>query len=147
MRATDIGCSVLAAMVLAGCNGNNSSNPGQCNPPGGISTVLVYPAPNATGIPDNFGVVVFGSTRPLPASFQAYVVNDTTQNSVYYNPLGTPPNPLPTPDALPAFANPAYQSSGNPGTSFVSGSTITVYLNDTSSNCVPTLNLGSFRVQ
>jgi hypothetical protein len=142
---------VLGALTLTGtgCNGggNGYSNPGQCNPPNGITTTLVYPAPNSTGIPDNFGVVVFGSTAALPASYSAYVVNDTTLNAVYFNtPLGTPPVPLPAPKAVPGFPNPVYQSSGNPGTSFVSGSAITVYLNDTGSNCSPTFNLGTFRV-
>jgi hypothetical protein len=146
MQKITIGFS-LSALLLTGCNSGASSTPGQCNPPNGIATVLVYPAPNSTGIPDNFGVVVLGSSGVLPASFQAYIVNDTTGNPVYYNPLGTPPNPIPTPSAVPPFANPSYAASGNPGVTFVAGSTLSVYLNDANSNCVPTLLLGSFRVQ
>jgi len=142
-----VGFFAAAGLVLAGCNGNSTSNPGPCTPPGGAQTVLVYPAPGATGIADNLGLVVLGSTVALPGSYQAFVVNSTTQNSVLFNLLGTPPNPLPTPHALPAFANPVYQASGNPGATFVAGSTIMVYLNNVNSGCVPTLNLGSFRVQ
>lgn len=143
------GPGVLAAavLVLAGCNGNASSNPGPCTPPNGIGTVLVYPAPGATGIPDNFGLVVLGSTAALPASYQVYVVNNSTQNAVAFNTLGSPPNPLPTPNAVPTFSGPVYQSSGNPGATFVAGSSITVYLNNVNSGCVPTLSLGTFRVQ
>jgi hypothetical protein len=75
------------------------------------------------------------------------VANNTTGNTLVFNLVGTPPNPLPTPNAIPAFANPVYQSSGNPGATFVSGSTISVYLNDANSGCVPATSLGSFRVQ
>jgi hypothetical protein len=108
----------------------------------------VYPAPGATAIPDNFGLVVLGSTSALPASYGTYIVNNSTQNSGYFNNVGTAPNPLPTPNALPTFAAPVYQSSGNPsGVTFVAGSSISVYLNNTSSNCVPTLLLGSFNVK
>lgn len=137
----------LSILLLSGCNTGSSSTQGQCNPPNGISTVLVYPAPNSTGIPDNLGVVVLGSSGVLPASYSAYLVNNTTGNALFYNSLGTPPTPLPTPDAVPPFPNPSYAASGNPGVTFVAGSTLSVYLNDANSNCVPTLLLGSFRVQ
>ncbi len=148
MRTTWVGLSIALALVLAGCNGNGSNSISQCTPPNGIGTVLVYPAPNASGVPDNFGVVVLASTAPLPPSFQVYVVNNSTQNSVLFNILGTAPNPLPSPNAPATFANPVYQSSGAPaGTSFVPGSSISVYLNDSGSNCNPSLSLGTFRVQ
>jgi hypothetical protein len=148
MRGTAVAViwAALTTLTMAGCSGNSTS-PGQCNPPNGITTVLAYPPPNSTGIPDNFGVVVLASTSPLPSSFQAVVVNDSTQNSVAFNVLGLPPAPLPTPFAIPSFPHPSYQASGNPGASFVAGSTITIYLNDTGSNCNPSLDLGSFRVQ
>ena len=90
---------------------------------------------------------MLGSTAALPSSYQAYVVNDTTQNAVAFNTLGSPPSPLPTPNAVPTFANPVYAASGNPGATFVAGSSITVYLNNVNSGCVPTLSLGSFHVQ
>jgi hypothetical protein len=141
-------CSwAVAVLLLAGCNSNSSSNPSPCAPPSGTTTVLVYPAPNSTGIPDNFGVIVVGSTATLPSSYQAYVVNSTTQNAVIFNFLGVPPTPLPTPKAVPGFANPVYQASGNPGVSFVAASTITVYLNNANSGCGPTTALGSFTLQ
>jgi hypothetical protein len=123
------------------------TNPPQCRPPKGVQTVLVYPAPNATGIPDNFGLVVLGSTAALPAGYQAAVINVTTQNGVYYNVVGVAPSPIPTPNATPPFANPVYQASGNPGVTWVAGSTIAVYLNNTRSGCNPTYQLGSFVVQ
>lgn len=138
---------VATAVALAGCNSNSTSNPSPCTPPAGTQTVLVYPAPNSTGIPDNVGLVVLGSTSALPASYQAYVVNTTTQNAVTFNLVGTPPSPIPAPNAVPSFANPVYQASGNPGAVFVPGSTINVYLNNVNSGCVPSTSIGSFRVQ
>jgi hypothetical protein len=144
-RSIGLTVLVLSAALASGCN-SSSNNPPQCTPPNGIRTVLVYPAPGATGIPDNVGVVVFGSTSALPSSFDAFIVNNTTGNSGYYNLLGVPPNPLPSPAATPSFASPVYQSSGNPGITWFAGSSLTMYLNDTGSNCVPTLNLGTIRV-
>jgi hypothetical protein len=148
MRRFLFGGIGAAALLLAACNtGGGITNPGPCGPPAGTSTVLVYPAPGATAVPDNFGVIVLGSTTTLPGSYQAYVVNTTTNNGVLFNTLGTAPNPLPTPNATPSFANPIYQSSGNPGVTFVAGSTINVYLNNTNSSCNPQTSLGSFTVQ
>jgi hypothetical protein len=138
---------VVAAMLLTGCNGNSTANTIPCAPPSGIQTVLVYPAPGSSGLPDNLGQVVLGSTGALPSTYQAYLINNATQNAVAFNLVGTPPNPLPTPDALPTFANPVYQASANPGGAFVSGSAISVYLNNANSGCVPTVSLGTFTVQ
>jgi hypothetical protein len=133
--------------LAAGCGGSNWHNPPGCSLPSGTTTVLVYPAPGSTGIPDNFGAVVLGSSRALPASFDVLIVSNTTNNGVYYNTLGAGPSPLPSPAATPGFANPVYQTSGNPGVTWFGGSALTVYLNDTGSNCVPTLSLGTFNVQ
>jgi len=149
MHRTIFGALGLAA-VLAACNSGAATTPiTACGPPANVSTVLVYPAPNATGIPDNFPYVVLGSTAALPAYYQVYVVNNTTGNAVYFNSVSTPPNPIPTPSATPSFANPVYQSSGTPtGVSFVAGSSITVYLNNANNpNCVPATALGTFSVQ
>lgn len=132
--------------ALAGCGGGSSSPPPNCTPPPGTQTVLVYPAPNATGIPDNVGLVVLASTATLPSTFDTWVVDNTTGNGVFFNAVTTsPPSPLPTPNATPTFADPVYQPSGNPGVTFVAGSTITVYLNQ-NANCTP-ISLGSFSVQ
>ena len=147
VRTGLLACLGAAAVLAAGCGGSNPSNPPSCSLPAGTTTVLVYPAPGSTGIPDNFGAVVLGSSKALPLSFDAFVVNNTTNNGVYYNTLGTGPNPLPSPAATPSFANPVYQASGNPGVTWFGGSSLTVYVNDTGSNCVPTQSLGSFHVQ
>ena len=138
---------LAVAFCLAGCGGNNNTFRGPCSPPNGTQTVLVYPAPGATAVPDAFGLVILGSTSPLPASFDAFVMNNTTGNGVFFNQVtNSPPSPLPTPNAVPPFANPVFKPSGNPGATFVSGSSITVFLNNTNSFCHPA-SLGSFTVQ
>jgi hypothetical protein len=148
MRRIFFGWLGVTAVLLTGCGGSTSTgstNP--CGPPSGTSTVLVYPAATSTGIPDNVGLIVLGSTVALPASYSVLVVNNSTQNSAFFNPVGAPPNPIPNPNMVPVFANPVYQSSGNPGLTFVAGSSVSVYLNNSNSTCVPTSLLGTFSVQ
>jgi hypothetical protein len=142
-----VGFFAISSLLITACNGTSVTNPPQCRPPSGTTTTLVYPAPSSTGIPDNFGLVVLGSTSALPSGYGASVVNITTSNGILFNQVGVPPNPIPTPNAIPSFANPVYQASGNPGVTFVAGSTIAVYLNNLNSGCNPTLQLGSFTVQ
>jgi hypothetical protein len=147
MRLQMVGIFAIATLAVTACNGTTVTNAPQCRPPKGVQTVLVYPAPNSTAIPDTLPLVVLGSTSALPSGYQALVVNISTQNGYYYNTVGLPPNPIPTPNATPPFANPVYQTSGNPGVTWVSGSTLAVYLNDSNSGCNPTYQLGSFVVQ
>ena len=140
----------VAAVVVAGCNsGATSGTSSPCGFPVGTSSVLVYPAPGATGIPDNVSVIVLGSTAALPGAYGTLLVNNSSQNSVFFNQVAAAPNPLPLPNAIPSFANPVYQSSGNPqgSVTFVAGSSVSVYLNNTSGACTPTLLLGTFTVQ
>jgi hypothetical protein len=151
MRALLAGFSAAAsALLLAGCGGGNSlTTSGQCAPPSGTQLALVYPAPGATGIPGSFGLVVLGSTAALPSSYQVHVVDNAHQNALLFGNMSAPPNPLPTPNVAPAFSDPVFQASVNPGRTFAAGSTVTVYLNNESGNsyCLATLDLGSFVVR
>jgi hypothetical protein len=151
MRALPVGFFAAASvLLLADCGGGNSlSTRGQCAPPSGTLTTLVYPAPGATGIPDNFGLVVLGSTAALPSSYQVHVVNSTGQDALLFENVSAAPNPLPTPNAPPTFANPVYQASLNPGQTFVAGTVVSIYLNNESGSgyCLATLKLGSFSVR
>lgn len=148
MHRTILGVLGLAA-ILAACNSGAGTAPiTACGPPANVSTVLVYPAPNATGIPDNFGYVVLGSTAALPAYYQAYIVDNTTQLAAYFSPVVTQPGPIPSPNTTPSFANPVYQQSGNTVGTFPAGGSITVYLNNgNNQNCVPSTALGTFTLQ
>jgi len=150
MRALPVGFFAAASLLLlADCGGNSLSTRGQCAPPSGTQTTLVYPAPGATGIPDDFGLVVLGSTAALPPSYQVHVVNNTGQNAVSFGSMSAATDPLPTPNAPPAFASPVYQASVNPGQTFAAGTIVSVYLNEEtgSAYCLATLKLGSFSVR
>jgi len=46
------------------------------------------PGGHIDGIPDNVGLIVLGSTVALPASYSVLVVNNSTQNSAFFNPVG-----------------------------------------------------------
>jgi len=139
-----------AAVLAAGCGGGGSTGsggPASCTLPSGTQTVLVYPAPGATGIPDNVPQVVLGSTTALPSGFSAYLVNTTTQIAFAFDNVGTAPVPIPTPNATPSFANPVYQNSANSGVTFSAGNSISVYVDNVNGGCVIPTSLGSFTVQ
>jgi hypothetical protein len=92
-------------------------------------------------------LVVLGSTTALPNGYSAYLVNNTTQIAFAYENVSTAPIPLPVPNTTPSFANPAYQSSINPGDTFSAGSSISVYVDNVSGGCIVPQSIGSFTVQ
>ena len=141
---------LAGAGVLAGCNGNNSTSPGNCGAPSG-KVVLVYPAPGSTGISDNFPGVIFGSSNGLGGNYQALIVAAGSQQGSYIslNLVGQAPTPLPTPNLVPSFPNPIYQESSSAGTGalpLAANTQYAVYLNDSGSNCNPSYQ-GSFTSQ
>ena len=137
------------ATVLAACSGTNSAvapAPGPCGtPPGVTQSVLVYPAPGATSVPDAFGQIVVGSTSSIPANWGVTIVN-VFGASANGNGFTAAPSPLPTPNQTPSFSNPVYQSSSF-GTLSVASTTLAVYLNDLNSSCTPSAFIGSFTTQ
>jgi hypothetical protein len=145
-----------AAMSLAGCN--NGSSPSvtptlgpTCTLPAGTQVALVYPAPGSTGVVDGNGEIVIGASPALP-------VNQSGENwDIWYsdavtggafaslNPgtsLTTVAPPFPTPNQTPSFANPVYQEQSS-GVQFAASQVVTVYVNNTASNCTP-LQIGTF---
>lgn len=138
-----------AAIGLSACGGgsNNPPAPGPtCSPPSGTQTALVYPAPGATAVPDQFGQVIIGASPALPSSWNVVLVRSSTGGSLGGNTFTGAPQPLPTPNAIPAFANPVYQSSSF-GSLVFGGLVLQVYLNNTASNCTPMGPIGSFTTQ
>jgi hypothetical protein len=137
-------------LLLAACGGGDSGFgvSGSCAPPAGTRTALVYPAPGSRGIPDDFGLVILGSTAALPPTYQVHVVSSARQALLFEN-MSPAPHPLPVPNTPAPFADPVYQSSANPGQTFAAGTTVSVYLNNEngSSYCLATLLLGSFAVR
>lgn len=138
-----------AALALAACNNGNATpavpTPGPtCQPPAGTQTALVYPAPDATAVPDNFGRIIIGASPALPSSWD--VVVSTVLAVTPGQTFQPAPSPLPTPNATPSFANPVYQSSSFGGLSF-RGEVVKVYLNNTGTNCTPLGPIGQFTTQ
>ena len=132
---------------LAACNGNTASAPGSCGTPPGVSqSVLVYPAPGATAVPDGLTQVVVGSTSAIPSGWGVLLIAPATGLGVQSAPFGVAPTPLPTPNQTPTFANPVYQSATFSALN-ISGSAITVYFNNLNSNCIPSALIGSFSTQ
>jgi hypothetical protein len=135
-------------LAFAGCGGSNN-NYNSANLPCGAPQgkyALVYPANGATGIPDNIAGVIFGSTNGLSGSYQAYLLPAGSSTFFQFDLVAPAPSPLPTPDTLPSFANPIYQESASAGQILPAATQITVYLNDSNSNCNATAS-GSFTTQ
>lgn len=143
--------AVVLIAALPGCLGRSISPPAQPTPgptcnPGNVQSALVYPAPNATAIPDVFGQVIIGSTAALPAAWNVVLVDANSPFGVGGGTFTTPATPFPQPTATPAFANPVYQSSSFAGGNFP-GEVVHVYLNNTGTNCTPLGPIGQFTTQ
>lgn len=150
MRSSAIVCGAVAVVCsLAGCGGGNSSAPTvpvvQCVLPTGTQAALAYPAPGATGVSDSPGQVVVAASPALPGNWQVVLGygNVLAYESVL-NPISQ--SSVPTPYATPSFANPTYESSGLSGP-LPPAATITVLLNNESSNCNSYLQIGTFTTQ
>ena len=138
--------------LLSACSGNDDNNFNsaglQCGAPSG-QVALVYPAPGSTGIPDNFQGIVFGSSASggLSGGYQAVVVPAGSSTGQQLATVANAPSPLPSPYAVPSFANPVYQESASEGLVLPAATQISVYLNDLGSNCQPSKLLGTFTTQ
>lgn len=148
MKKSVVWFGIAAIAALAACNTSTVNNtPGPCGSPPGVSqTVLAYPAPGATGIPDSIPQVIVGSTSAIPSGWGVTVVS-TVGQGVNGAPFTTAPTPLPTPNQIPSFANPVYQSSAVNASPGFAGSTVTVYLNNLNSSCLPSQSIGTFTTQ
>ena len=138
-----------AAAALAACNSGSAAPapPGPCGSPAGVSqTVLVYPAPGATAVPDSIPLVIVGSTSAIPAGWSVAAVTNTGQGAIGTQ-FTVAPTPLPSPNQTPSFANPVYQSSSVNASPPFAGTVVTVYLNNLNSSCVPSVPLGTFTTQ
>lgn len=133
------------ACAAAACNSGNSSNT-----PAPACTVpvaqyaLVYPAPNATAVPDQIQQIIIGSTSALPNSWDAVLTYPGALPN-YGSAVATVQPPFPSPTATPSFANPVYQSSAFTNLVIPSGATVSVFLNDLNSGCAPTGPIATFK--
>lgn len=139
-------CAAASSVVL-GCNSGNVGQfelEPQCVPPPTVQTALVYPAPNATGVPANFSAVILESSSTLPPFYGAYVVDTNANVARPYNTVQAVSSPLPTPNAASTLPGVVDQASSNPGITWAPGHTMTVFLN--APNCTPTQFLGTFTI-
>jgi hypothetical protein len=139
---------VAAVVCLAACNtGSPSAVPTvgpTCQPPSGTQTVLVYPAPGATGVVDSNGEIVIGSTAALdPTTWNIVILDANNPNGVQLpGTLAATSPPFPTPNATPPFANPQYQEQ-TAGVPIGANQVVTVYINNYKSSCAP-IQIGQF---
>ncbi|HEV3152327.1 MAG TPA: hypothetical protein VGZ02_00830 [Candidatus Baltobacteraceae bacterium] len=140
------------AVSLAACN-NGAAAPGPpapCGSPPGVSqTVLVYPAPGATGVPDSIGQVIVASNAAISNSGPNtwdIELEDGLGNGFLGNAFAPAPSPLPTPNQQPTFANPVFQTSTFTNVN-IPGETLAVVLNNTASSCTPSVQVGTFTTQ
>ena len=138
-----------AAAALGACNSGSSNPPtpsGPCTLPSGTQVALVYPASGSTGITGTFGQVVIASTQSLGSNWNVVLTDAINPGGVPGGNFTTVTPPFPSPNATPSFANPVYESSSFSGLTFAASQVISVYLNNTSTNCNPlsTPAIGSF---
>ncbi|MGZ3497520.1 MAG: hypothetical protein ACXWNK_11195 [Vulcanimicrobiaceae bacterium] len=138
--------AVSAVTACGGSSGGTPPPPSACATPSGLQVALVYPVPNATSVPRTFGGVVIGSTSAFPTSWDAVLVSAVSTAGVFGGNFTAAPTPLPTPNVLPTFAHPVYQSSSFSGVVFP-GVVVQVFLNNTTTNCVPTGPIAQFTTQ
>ena len=140
---------MIAAFLLAACGGPGGTlglGPVPCLFSG--LSQLIYPIPNATGVPDAPGQIVFATSLLFPSTFDVLVANDPNPNNArsgssgFFQRIGQ--SQVPQPSATPTITNAFFESAAI-GTSFPHG-TYYVFLNDTLGGCTPTL-AGSFATQ
>jgi hypothetical protein len=152
-----IGAALVVVGFIAGCGPNQNFNPytvdPPCYPPNGVQVSLIYPAPNASNVPSNFGeVILASSTSSLPYYYRAYVSDGSIQNNLFAEVTAYPsPSPFPSPFASPVFTGPPfYQISSSPGVTWPASSMLSVYLGEgplvLNNQCQPALLLGSFTI-
>jgi hypothetical protein len=150
-RPAFLGALLLGVAFLAACNGGGSTLQPQlvlipCTLPSGTLVALAYPEPGATAVPTSPGQVVIALSTPLPNTWQ--VVLQYPSGYLGWEGLlnAIAPASIPTPYAVPTFANPTYESSGLTS-ALPPNTTVTVLLNNQGSACNQFPPIGSFTTQ
>ena len=137
----------IAGASLAACGGGAPSSGATPIPvcPAGANAVpappdLLYPMPNATGVPDgNFTLVVgYGPVAPpapqlVPTGFGGYVAGGS---------WGAPPSPMPSPAATPRSSSETLYGSAIPA--LASNTAYTLQVTFGNPPCQTTESAGSF---
>ena len=145
LRALAFAVAVSAAAIAAGC-GPQPLPPGVTSfCPNSQTIAMVYPAPGATGVPDNLAGIVIAAQGTLDSGSNTVVVPAGNVGSISFSYLSSPPSPLPTPNATPGFTNAQYSFSSATQT-LAASTTINAYYNDTSGVCQEVF-LGAFNTK
>lgn len=146
---------IVVAVALAACGPYYSHGvpPGfgtDCIPPTGA--VLVYPAPNATNVPDNTNAIYIALPSPLPnaGAYDVALTGPPSYGTVLENGfVSVSASAVPTPNATPTYASPQYYESTLRST-LTAASAFAVYWNQANSACNTGTSasfLGSFTTQ
>jgi hypothetical protein len=150
-RSAFLGALVLGVAFLTACNGGGNAGPPAftaipCTLPSGTLVALAYPEPSASAVPTSPGQVVVAVSTALPNTWQVvlqypggYLGWEGLLNTIA-------PASIPTPYAVPTFANPTYQSSGLTS-ALPPNTTVNVLLNNQGSSCNQFPQIGSFTTQ
>ncbi len=136
--------AVGAAACSSSTSGGTPAPSSSCLAEVGATSALVYPANGSTNVPDTLGQVIIATTTTLPAGWDIELTSGGFLVAVSAGNLSPAPNPLPTPNTVPPFPNPIYQT-GAFGT-FPPATSLQVSVNNTGSSCVPTV-VGVFTTQ
>lgn len=151
LRSAFLGALIAGAAALAACNNGGGTNLPvltliPCTLPSGTLVALAYPEPGATAVPTSPGQVVIALSTPLPNTWQ--VVLQFPYGPPAWEGLLNPiaPASIPTPYAVPTFANPTYETSGLTS-ALPPNTTVNVLLNNQASACNQFPQIGSFTTQ
>jgi hypothetical protein len=150
-RPAFLGALILGVSLLAACSGGGNAGPPAfaaipCTLPSGTLIALAYPEPSATAVPTSPGQVVVAVSTALPNTWQV-VLQYPGDYLAWEGLLNTiAPASIPTPYAVPTFANPTYQSSGLTS-ALPPNTTVNVLLNNQGSSCNQFPQIGSFTTQ
>ena len=142
-------CVVAFGALLAACAGTTSSDPTPVPCPLAAQQALpappdlLFPIPNATGVPDgNFTLVVgYGSFTPPPLE----IVPASGGSAIAGSAWGPPPTPLPSPAATPRSSSETLYASTIPPLS--AHTTYNAQVTVGTAPCQTTETAGSFTTQ
>jgi hypothetical protein len=146
----------IAALALAGCNGNNNivNPPGtgtNCGgPPSANHLEVLYPIPNSKNAPAALGNVYISTKGQLPPNnqFNLLLVQSNGFQTFTSPFFGINKGQIPTPHANPTYSNAVYYATSLPS-SYIIGQnqSVSLFWNDGGTGCTPHFLVSSFKTK